>query len=105
MIATAMNEQAASQTSVLATLTARLGALDAERAVLAARVHDLEAQVEAARAEAERCASEALHIEGLIAFYEKRPDGEVLPEAGAGPELSESEGHDEDHPQAESKVA
>jgi hypothetical protein len=70
MIAAAMLDANVAQTSVVQALRERLGALDAERSALATRVHELEAELAATRATAQRCASEAIHLEGLIAFYE-----------------------------------
>jgi hypothetical protein len=72
-----MTQPTTTQLSVLETLRTRLAALDEERVQLAAQVHDLEAQAAAARAAAEVCASEALQIEGLIAFYERRSVNET----------------------------
>lgn len=68
-----MDTRKTNQTAVVMALSERLRALDSERTILAAQVLDLEAQLTAARAAAEHCASEAIHLEGLVAFYEDRP--------------------------------
>ena len=64
-----MLDRNTSQTPVVQALRERLRTLDAERSVLAVRVHDLEAELQVAREAAQRCASEAIHLEGLVAFY------------------------------------
>jgi hypothetical protein len=80
-----------SQTSVVQALRERLGALDAERSVLAARVHDLEAELQAAREAAQRCASEAIHLEALIAFYENHSQAQAPAIDSFGPASVEPE--------------
>jgi hypothetical protein len=73
------------QTVVVQALRNRLGALDAERGALAVRVHELEAELVATRAAAERCASEAIHLEGLVGFYENGSPAPMSATGSPGP--------------------
>lgn len=79
------------QTATIQALSDRLGALDAERGALALRVHELEAELAATLAAAERCASEAIHLEGLIAFYQGPTQVQVSEVEPSGPASMEPE--------------
>jgi HB1, ASXL, restriction endonuclease HTH domain len=83
------------QTVIVRTLKDRLGALDAERGSLDVRVQELETELAATRAAAQRCASEAIHLEGLVAFYENGFQAQAPAVGSSGPATMEPKAVDE----------
>jgi hypothetical protein len=86
-----MLDENAAQTSVVQALKERLRVLEAERSALASRVHDLEAELAVTRAAAQRCASEAIHLEGLVTFYENGFQEDAPAVGSSGHALTEPE--------------
>ena len=86
-----MSESNNHQTVIVRTLRDRLGALDAERGSLNVRIQELEAELAATRAAAQRCASEAIHLEGLVAFYENDFQAQAPAVGSSGPATMEPE--------------
>ena len=81
ILASAMSDVRVTPTDVVSALRERLVVLAQERVALADRVHDLEAELETTRQAAQRYASEVVHLESLVAFYEHGNVGQASVEA------------------------